>query len=109
MPVGVTLRQAAELIEAKGLARGDYTDDQGRICAMEAMWRAATGTEDAAGWRVAASTGRVTLHQQNQFRYAMITFERWLGWSGSIARWSDRRTAAEVTAAMRACAQEDAT
>lgn len=105
MTVADTLRAAADLIERTGLARGAHIDTSGRIDAMEAIWRAATGCEDVARYHTAVLDGDTTLDRQNAFHWAMITMQRFVG--VTVPRWSDATGEPGVIGGLRAYAQAD--
>ncbi len=89
------LLHAADLIDRIGWCQHTECDDEGRVCAAEALMRVAYATHDMA----------------NTYSFAMSRLSYFVT-SGrhslAIIAWNDAedRTAAEVTGAMRACAQQ---
>lgn len=102
------LRAAADLIEVRGLARGTLYDSQGRICAMEAIWRAATGCDNADRSETAVADGSTALSRFDGYRWAMITVQRHIRPDElTVARWSDAHEQADVVAGLRRIADLD--
>ena len=62
--VGRVLWKAADLMEERGHCRGTAWDEEGRICAMEAIYR-------ASGWPNATGSGRLGDIASNAFEDAL--------------------------------------
>ncbi len=90
------LRAAARIVRERGLARGRFEDDEGRVCAYGALRIALAGTVEV-DWRV---------HKWSAFRADESALKDSIDRRQSITKWSDHpdRTADEVAAAFEAAA-----
>ncbi len=102
-----TLRKAADLIEQRGKAVGEYQGPGGSLCVKGAIWLAATGQEPTGD----ACWTPPTLDASNKYRFASITLHNWLAgteprWPG-VVTWNDESAAEMVIAGLREAADAD--
>jgi hypothetical protein len=86
--VAEVISKAADEIERLGLACGEFISPSGKICAMEAIYRAATGRWDAANQMTDVATGEITYDQSNLYINATRTVAAYVGYH-SVPSWSD--------------------
>jgi hypothetical protein len=86
--VAEVISKAADEIERLGLACGEYISPSGKICAMEALYRAATGKVDAVSYSHALTLGEITGDQSNLYINATRTVAAYVGYH-SVPSWSD--------------------
>jgi hypothetical protein len=102
--MAVTFRRAAQILQARGHAKGWFVDDNGCVCAMGALL-AATGTDPA----IVPDDGIVDYSPAVRF----LSDRLWVAIDDPdpverIAEWNDQpeRTQAEVVAALLSAARE---
>jgi len=111
------LKRAADVIDKRGWHQGGYTNDTGCVCTLGALRVAAAGVpDDAPYWDVQSAAldlpGRFDDPDHDEVDRAAVALEDYfgrhniLGWD--VADWNDNpeRTKDEVTAALRAAAEE---
>jgi hypothetical protein len=90
--VAEVISKAADEIERLGLACGEYISPSGKICAMEALYRAATGKVDAVSYSHALTLGEITGDQSNLYINATRTVAAEVAIAaevGGVSVWSD--------------------
>jgi hypothetical protein len=101
MSVATTLGKAADLIDERGLAIGDWTVGE-RVCAVQALWMAAGATGHPTLIDRAVRESRATPAQVDAYRDSMIVLQTHLGLdSSSVASWSDRTGQTMVVRTLR--------
>jgi len=102
-PVADILDAAADAMARHGKCEGDFTDDQGRVCALGALRLVLLGSPapgsqppERDSW-TAYIDASVVLHRHLE--------DALPGESAAIYEWNDASTTEEVVAAMRAAAE----
>jgi hypothetical protein len=102
------LIEAAEVMQRQGKCEGVYRSEDGRVCAIEAVFEAATGKVDLRE-TMRFEGDYLTPVAVDAYYDARSALAEWVDehfpeTEGTIARWSDTRTQDEVVAGLREAA-----